>query len=145
MEAHSEELTEYGRTTIEHGREMTAADYSRALLYVLQLQARMEALFEQYDLLLTPTMAVPAFPVGQHPAVIGGLDVQPFWGYTPFTFTFPFNMTMQTAASIPCGFSSDGMPIGLHIVGRRGEETTVLRASAAFEQARPWSDKRPPV
>ena len=97
MEAHSEELTEYGRTTIEHGREMTAADYSRALLYVLQLQARMEALFEQYDLLLTPTMAVPAFPVGQHPAVIGGLDVQPFWGYTPFTF--PFNMTMQTVGN----------------------------------------------
>ena len=67
----------------------------------------------------------------------------PFWGYTPFTF--PFNMGMQTAASIPCGFSSDGMPIGLHIIGRRGDETTVLRASASFEQARPWADDHPAI
>ena len=143
LEAHGQELTDYGRNTIERGREKTAADYSRSLQAVLQLQARMEAFFEEYDLLLTPTMAVPAFPVGQQPAVIGGKDVIPFWGYTPFTF--PFNMTMQTAASVPCGFSSGQMPIGLHIVGRRGEETTVLTASAAFEAARPWADKRPSV
>ena len=69
--------------------------------------------------------------------------MEPFRGYTPFTY--PFNMTMQTAASIPCGFSSDGMPIGLHIIGRRMEEMTVLRASAAFEQARPWADSHPPI
>ena len=143
LESHGGELTEYGRNTLEHGQGKTAADYSRTLVQVFQLQARMEAFFEQYDLLLTPTNAVPAFPVGQHPAVIGGRQVLPFWGYTPFTFLF--NMTMQTAASVPCGFSSDGMPIGLHIVGRKGEEATVLRASAAFEQARSWADKRPPL
>jgi len=143
LESHREELTEYGRRTIGHGQEVTAADYSRALLRAQQLQARMEALFERYDLLLTPTMAVPAFPVGQHPTVIGGRQVHPFWGYLPFTFLF--NLTMQTAASVPCGFSSDGMPIGLHIIGRRGDETTVLRASAAFEQAHPWASERPPV
>ena len=140
---HGEELTDYGRNTLEHGQQLTAADYSRAMLRVVQLQSQMEGLFERYDLLLTPTPAVPAFPVGRPSAVIGGRQVMPFWGYTPFTF--PFNMTMQTAASVPCGFSSDGMPIGLHIVGRRGEETTVLRASAAFERARPWSDHRPAV
>ncbi len=143
LDEHSGDLTDYGRNTIEHGREMTGADYSRALVSMQQLQARMETLFESYDLLLTPTLAVPAFPVGQHPSIIGGRQVIPFWGYTPFTF--PFNMTMQTAASIPCGFSSEGMPIGLHIVGRKGEETNVLGASMAFEQARPWADKRPPV
>jgi aspartyl-tRNA(Asn)/glutamyl-tRNA(Gln) amidotransferase subunit A len=54
-------------------------------------------------------------------------------------------MTGQTAASVPCGFSSDGMPIGLHIVGPRGAEGKVLQAAAAFERARPWQDKRPPV
>ena len=143
LEDHRDKLTDYGRETIDHGQQTTAADFSRALLQTQLLQAQMDSLFEKYDLLLTPTTAVPAFPIGQHPAVIGGRQVQPFWGYTPFTYLF--NMTMQTASSVPCGFSSDGMPIGLHIVGRRGEETTVLRAAVAFEEARPWADKRPKI
>ena len=54
-------------------------------------------------------------------------------------------MTGQTAASVPAGFSADGMPIGLHIIGPRGTEAKVLQASAAFEQAPPWSGERPPV
>ena len=143
MEGHRQDLTEYGRNTIDHGRNLSVADYSRALLRVQQLQAQMDELFQSYDLLLTPTTAVPAFPVGEHPAVIGDRPVMPFWGYTPFTF--PFNMTMQTAANVPCGFSSDGMPIGLHVIGRRGEETTVLRASAAYESVRPWRENLPAV
>ena len=140
---HRDQLTDYGRSTIERGEGMTGADLSRALNQVVQLQARMADLFERYDLLLTPSTAVPAFPVGEHPAVIGGREVIPFWGYTPFTFAF--NLTMHTASSVPCGFSSDGMPIGLHIIGRRGDETTVLRASAALERVRPWADRRPPI
>ncbi len=143
LEAHEGDLTDYGRNTLNHGQELTAADYSRALVYMLQLQNQMETLFETYDLLLTPTTAVAAFDILQHPALIGGHPVNPFWGYTPFTF--PFNMTMQPAANVPCGFSSDGMPVGLHIVGRRGQETTVLAASAAFERARPWADNHPPT
>ncbi len=143
LEDHGEELTDYVLEAIEHGGTRSVGDYSLALLRVQQLQAQMEDLFQTYDLLLTPTMAVPAFPVGEHPAVIGGRPVEPFFGYTPFTF--PFNMTMHAAASVPCGFSSDGMPIGLQIVGRRGEEATVLRASAAFERARPWRERLPPI
>ena len=143
LEEHRGEMTGYALETIDRGLSLSGPDLSRTMQSVAELQAHMETFFETYDLLLTPTMAVPAFPVGKHPAVIGGRDVIPFWGYTPFTF--PFNMTMQTAASVPCGYSSDGMPIGLHIIGRRGEETTVLRASAAFEAARPWAGKRPPV
>jgi aspartyl-tRNA(Asn)/glutamyl-tRNA(Gln) amidotransferase subunit A len=69
--------------------------------------------------------------------------VDPFWGYLPFTY--PINMTGQTASSVPCGFSTGGMPIGLHIIGPHGSEAKVLQASAAFEEARPWNDKRPPV
>ena len=107
------------------------------------MQSRMDDLMESYDLLLTPTMAVPAFPVGQFPKVIAGREVHPRWDYLPFTPVF--NLSGQPAASIPCGFSADGMPIGLHIIGRRGEETTVLRASAAFEEARPWAHLQPPV
>ena len=143
LDEHRDEFTDYARHSLEHGAEVTGADMSRGLFRVDQLRRQMEDFFDGYDLLLTPTMAVPAFPVDQRPSVIGGRNVDPFWGYLPFTF--PINMTGQTASSVPCGFSSDGMPIGLHIIGPRGAEAKVLQASAAFEQARPWSDKRPPV
>ena len=143
LEQNSSELTHYVRSTLEYAATLTAADFSRALLRVDQLRRQMELFFDNYDLLLTPTMAVPAFPIGQRPSVIGGKEVNPFWGYLPFTF--PINMTGQTASSVPCGFSSDGMPIGLHIVGRKGSEAQVLQASAAFEQAHPWIQHRPPI
>ena len=143
LESRADQLTEYARGCIENGEKMTATDYSRAVAYVDRLKAQMADLFEEYDLLLSPTMAVPAFPVGQAPAEIGGREVHPFWGYLPFTF--PINMIGHPAANIPCGFSSDGMPIGLHVVGKRGDEKTVIAASAAFERARPWADRRPPV
>ena len=107
------------------------------------LWAAILVLLRTYDLLLTPTMAVPAFPVGQQPSTIAGRKADPFWGFLPFTY--PINMAGHPAATVPCGCSSDGMPIGLHLIGRRGDEVTVLRASAAFERARPWADRRPPI
>ena len=143
LEERGEDLTDYVRASLEFGRRVTGADYARALRAVEVLRAQMDDLLESYDLLLTPTMAVPAFPVGQYPRQIGGKEVHPRLGYVPFTP--PFNVTGQPAASVPCGFSADGMPIGLHIIGRRGEEATVLRVSAAFEEARPWAQHRPPV
>ena len=99
------------------------------------------AFFEQYDLLLTPTIACPPFPVGlDNPTEIAGKAVEP---YAWIPFTYPFNMTGQPAASVPCGFTKGGLPIGLQIVGRRFDDATVLRASAAFERARPWAQHRP--
>jgi aspartyl-tRNA(Asn)/glutamyl-tRNA(Gln) amidotransferase subunit A len=143
LDDHRDEFTDYVRSTLEYAASLTAADLSRALLRVDQLKRQMDTFFDDYDLLLTPTMAVPAFPIGQRPTVIGGKEVNRFWGYLPFTF--PINMSGQTASSVPCGFSADGMPIGLHLVGPRGAEARVLRASAAFEQARPWIQHRPLV
>ena len=151
LDEHRDDFTDYGLRSLEHGAEVTGADLSRALLRVDQLRRQMDEFFDQtgqqpgrqHDLLLTPTMAVPAFAIGQRPQVIGGKRVEPFWGYLPFTY--PINLTGQTAASVPCGFSADGMPIGLQIIGPRGAEARVLQASAAFERARPWSEKRPPV
>ncbi|MEK7806923.1 MAG: amidase family protein, partial [Chloroflexota bacterium] len=143
LEGHRDEFTDYARRSLEHGASVTGAGLNRALLRVDLLRRQMDTFFDRYDLLLTPTMAVPAFPIDKRPSVIGGKPVEPNWGYLPFTF--PINMTGQTAASVPCGFSSDGMPIGLHIVGPKGAEAKVLQAAAAFEQARPWQDKRPPV
>lgn len=97
----------------------------------------------QYDLLLTPTIAVPAFAQGiQGPETIDGKKAGPFqW----IAFTFPFNLTGQPAASVPAGFTRSGLPVGLQIVGRHLDDPTVLRASAAFEAAAPWKDKWPPM
>ncbi|MDQ2803878.1 MAG: amidase family protein [Pseudomonadota bacterium] len=97
----------------------------------------------KYDLLLTPTIAVPAFAQGiQGPETIEGKKAGPFqW----IAFTFPFNMTGQPAATVPAGFTRDGLPVGLQIVGRHLDDPTVLRASAAFEQAAPWKDRWPPM
>jgi len=101
------------------------------------------ALFEKYDLLLTPTIACPPFPVGlDNPTEIAGTPVE---AYAWIPFTYPFNMTGQPASSVPCGFTKDGLPIGLQIVGRRFDDVTVLRASAAFERAHPWAHRRPPL
>ncbi len=99
------------------------------------------AFFEKYDLLLTPTIACPPFRVNQdNPSEIAGRPVAP---YAWIPFTYPFNLTGQPASSVPCGFSKDGLPIGLQIVGRRYDDMTVMRASAAFEKARPWIQHRP--
>jgi aspartyl-tRNA(Asn)/glutamyl-tRNA(Gln) amidotransferase subunit A len=117
------------------------ARLSRAIAHVDRLGRQMEDFFDTYDLLLSPTMATPALEIGTRPSVIGGKEVDPQWGFLPFTY--PINMTGQTASSVPCGFSSGGLPIGLHIIGSRRSEAKVLQASAAFERARPWADKIP--
>jgi aspartyl-tRNA(Asn)/glutamyl-tRNA(Gln) amidotransferase subunit A len=101
------------------------------------------ALFEKYDLLVTPTLACPPFAIGlDNPTEIAGT---PVGAYAWIPFTFPFNLTGQPAASVPVGFTRDGLPIGLQIVGRRFADVDVLRASAAFERARPWAEARPPL
>jgi len=99
--------------------------------------------FAKYDLFLTPTLACPPFKAGiDNPTEIAGRPI-PDYGWIPFTY--PFNMTGQPAASVPCGFTRDGLPVGLQIVGRRFDDATVLRAAACFERAQPWAGKRPPV
>ena len=143
LHEHSDDLTDYFRANMEYAESLTAADYARAIGELDTVKARFDEYFENFDLLLSPTMAVPAFEIEKHPKTVGGQEVDPFFGYLPFTY--PINAIGHTAASIPCGFSSDGMPIGLHIVGRHGDEETVLAASAAFERAMPWADRKPPV
>lgn len=119
-----------------------AGRYAQAM-HNLQWHRRwFDELFERYDLLALPTMAVTAFPIEQNPAQIDGRSVHPAWGYTPFCLHA--NLTGRPAASVPCGFDADGLPVGLMLVGQTGGEETVLRASAAFEAARPWAGTRPP-
>jgi aspartyl-tRNA(Asn)/glutamyl-tRNA(Gln) amidotransferase subunit A len=92
--------------------------------------------------LATPTLAVPPFstklPLG--PERVLGEKVDPQVGWT---FTWPFNLTGQPAVSIPCGWTKEGLPLGLQLVGRRGADGLVLRVAAAIEALAPWSDRRP--
>ena len=136
-------LSDNGRICLEQGRQVTGADYARAIRSVDVMKAKIDDVMDTYDLLLTPTMAVPPFPIGQPPVQIGGKEVTARSAYSPMTR--PFNLSGQPAASVPCGFSQDGLPIGLQIIGKRGDEATVLRASAAFEQAKPWEQHRPTI
>ncbi|HEX6144121.1 MAG TPA: amidase family protein, partial [Geminicoccaceae bacterium] len=128
---------------IEDGMRHSAAEYVRARARRLEYYDRQRAFFERYDLLLTPTLSVAAFPVErlipehweQHP-----------WDWLRWAgFSWPFNMTWLPAATCPCGFTDDGRPVGLQIVGPRHQDLRVLQASRAFETARPWADRRPPV
>lgn len=107
------------------------------------LNNRMWKFMENYDLLLTPTLTVPPFPVHmQGPEKIDGRMVPPFqW----LSFTLPMNMTGQPAASVPAGWTKDGLPVGLQIVGRHLADQTVLAASAAFEAASPWAHRWPDI
>jgi amidase len=130
----------WNRMLLEMGKGVAAADYVRALTG-LQTRARdVVAFFDDFDLLLTPT-------VGQPPPEIGALKnfdltrIQFVFGLTPFTSMW--NTTGQPAASVPVGFDGDGLPIGVQLVGRPWDEATVIRVSAQLETERPWSHVRP--
>jgi aspartyl-tRNA(Asn)/glutamyl-tRNA(Gln) amidotransferase subunit A len=126
---------------LEDGRRYSAEAYvemrGRKNVYCDAVRA----LFDTYDLLLTPTVSVAAFEVGRlNPAHFP----QHAWDWFPWAgFSYPFNFTGQPAATVPAGFTASGMPVGLQIVGRRLADLQVLQASAAFEAARPWAAKRP--
>ncbi len=124
-------------------RPWTAEDFTNAVMTRKAVNNKMWRFMRNYDLLLTPTLACPPFAVHtQGPEKIEGRLVPPFqW----LAFTFPLNMTGQPAASVPAGWTDDGLPVGLQIIGRHLDDPLVLRAAAAFEQARPWADRWPPL
>ena len=97
--------------------------------------------FRELRLLVTPTLAVPPFPLGQDDADPIGQASRPL-GWTPFTY--PFNLTGHPAVSVPCGFTQSGLPVGLQIVGARFDDLGVLCAARALEQIQPWADRWPP-
>jgi Asp-tRNA(Asn)/Glu-tRNA(Gln) amidotransferase A subunit family amidase len=133
-------LDEPARTFLEFGRRTTGTDLIKAEKRRMAMWQAMQRFHETYDLLLTPVLSCAAFPIGHQPKVIAGRELPPF-GWMPYTQ--PFNLTGQPAASVPCGFDARGLPVGLHIVGRAYEDSLVLRAARAFEQAQPWAGKRP--
>ena len=121
------------------GRRISAVDFIGADMARTALCAQMAAFHQRYDLLLTPMMPVAALPVGQD---LNDPAQEEHWiDWSPFSY--PFNMTRQPAASIPCGLTAAGLPIGLQIVGPLYAEDRVLRAARAFETTQP--ERRPPL
>ncbi len=118
----------------EEGAEISMFELSAANAARAKLGQIMNLFHEQFDLLLTPTLAVPAFDAGQL-APEGDDDPLRWLRWTPFSY--PFNMTGQPAATVPCGFTSEGLPVGLQIVGPKFRDDMVLRAARAFERVRP--------
>jgi amidase len=105
------------------------------------LVRRIGVIFDEHDVLLTPTMAQPAVPAGVMEG--RGATITYLWetGWVPFTVLW--NITGQPAASIPAGYSAEGLPLAVQLVGRRHDERTVLSLAAQVESERPWTDRRP--
>jgi aspartyl-tRNA(Asn)/glutamyl-tRNA(Gln) amidotransferase subunit A len=126
-----------------HGLRYSAADLGRAMGERLQYYDRVRAFFDRHDLLLTPSLSVAAF---DNTRLIPAHWEQHPWDWLRWAgFSYPFNLTSLPAATCPCGFTPEGLPVGLQIVAGRLRDLRVLQAARAFEQARPWAQHRPPV
>ncbi len=128
---------------IRDAEKISIAEYQAARETKMRYIAEINTWFQDWDFLLTPSASVAAFPADHlmpahwpsHP-----------WDWVSWAeFSYPFNMSWNPAASVPCGFTADGLPVGLQIVGRRFDDLGVLRASAAFEAMQPWAGTRPVI
>lgn len=128
---------------IRAGGTTTMADYQEMRTRKHAYIADIHSFFEDWDFLITPTISVAAFPAERlRPAHWP----EHAWDWMSWAeFSYPFNMSWNPAATVPCGFTQDGLPIGLQIVGKRFDDLGVLQAAAAFEAALPWADKWPPL
>jgi amidase len=128
----------------EAGLALTSREVAEGELLRTRQWHRVREFFETRDVWLTPTMAVPAFPI-EHPHIleVNGKPVGKAMQRSHLTYAF--SILGLPAISIPCGFTRSGLPVGLQIVGKRRGEAAVLQAAAAFEAAHPWSGRVPPV
>ena len=128
---------------VERSRRWTALDLREAAAIRTDFYRAAVDSFQEFDVLLTPTMPLTAWSADpdcmagpRNTTVDNILDRLPF--------TYPFNFTAMAAATLPCGFSGEGLPIGLQLVAPRGRDADIFAAAAAYEQAHPWADRWPP-
>jgi aspartyl-tRNA(Asn)/glutamyl-tRNA(Gln) amidotransferase subunit A len=125
--------------------DLKMAEVQREMIYI-----NISRLLKDFDVIITPTVACPAFEIGKSSIydretlesdifINGKRSSLLGW----LSFTYPFNISGHPAASIPCGWSNDGLPIGMQVVGKRFDELTVLQVSKAFENLAPWQERRP--
>ena len=125
------------RQRLETGAAFTSTEYSLARRTQAEVKRRCEILFDEYDALILPTTPIPA------PLLEGENAIERARQLT--RFTSPFNLTGLPALSVPCGFTTEGLPIGLQIVSRAWNEAGVLRAGYAFQEATEWHKVKPEI
>ena len=139
----ADELTPFVRRGLEATEKLGMARYAEVLRLREQLQAHMAALFDEVDVVLCPTAAVPAFAdKGPPPTVIDGQEVG-LGMATPYTM--PANLCWNPAISVPAGLTEDGLPVGLQIIAQRHRDEVPLRLARILEQVRPWPRHAPSV
>ena len=126
---------------IKDGAVVSIPDYvlkrERKMAYI----AGIHRWFEDWDFLLTPAVSVAAFPAEK---LMPDHWPNHAWDWMSWAeFSYPFNFSWNPAASVPCGFTAEGLPVGLQVVGKRFDDLGVLQAAAAYEAIAPWADKRP--
>ncbi|WP_033294599.1 amidase [Amycolatopsis jejuensis] len=124
-------------------REWTAEELTEARQGTYRLVREMAGYLDGFDLLITPTMAVLPFPAADPGPVLDGRLCEDIARWAPFTF--PMNLTGQPAISVPAGWTADGVPVGVQIVGRQFGDALVLRFAQLWEQLSPWRHLRPPA
>jgi amidase/aspartyl-tRNA(Asn)/glutamyl-tRNA(Gln) amidotransferase subunit A len=117
----------------EQGRSYSAVDRMQAEVARARYGARMDQLLAEFDVILSPTVAIPPFAAGHDVPPGSGLDSWTDWA----GFSYPINLSQQPACSVPCGFTEAGLPIGLQIIGPRGADEAVLSAALTYEQMFP--------
>ncbi|MGH7857263.1 MAG: amidase family protein, partial [Candidatus Binatia bacterium] len=131
----------------EDGKRYTAEDLMNAMAHGNLLSRRVGAFFEDFDVLVTPTMARLPAPLGEHDQNRKGVTAMEWtrqvFDYVPFTALF--NSTGQPAMSLPLHWSASGVPVGVQLAARFGDEAALIRLGSQLEEARPWAAKRPPV
>jgi aspartyl-tRNA(Asn)/glutamyl-tRNA(Gln) amidotransferase subunit A len=130
------------RTLIEIGRLVSAADYLRAEQLRTQLIEDFAAVLTRVDAIVTPASPVTAWRRAQASVVTGGVEESPL--AASWRLTYPFNLTGLPALSMPCGFDSRGLPVGLQIAGRPFDEAMILRIGQAYERLHGWNAMIPP-
>jgi amidase len=137
-------LTPLNRELVESARATSAAEYGRTVATLHALARRVVAFWEDVDVVLTPTLALPPVPIGWQDAVEGA--VEQLLRNTTFTpFTAIANLTGLPAMSLPLHWTPDGLPVGVHAIGPPAGEAVLIRLAAQVEAARPWAERRPGV
>jgi aspartyl-tRNA(Asn)/glutamyl-tRNA(Gln) amidotransferase subunit A len=139
----ADDLTRYSRSVLEQTQDYPVRRFAEAVRRRQQLVLDAARLFDDVDVVLTPTTAVPAFPAeGPPPEVIDGEPAQPL-GASATPFTMLANLCWNPAASVPAGRTAAGLPIGLQVMARRHRDEIPLRLARIWEQARPWPRRAP--